>query len=121
MKSGLSTLSEAIVGSARQARIACEIPSPAFLSKVCLASEARQAEGGTPVVKGGGRRVMWSTRRVVHMSRPTPSLSIRQHRQGGGTGRYSCRRGAGGRISKTVIGVASENGKNRTLSCVELV
>lgn len=62
MKSGLSTLSAAIVGSARQARIACEIFFPLeVLPKGCLASEARQANGKAPVVKVAPQWCMWST------------------------------------------------------------
>ena len=51
-RGGLSPLSAAIGGNTRRARIAREIPLPlGFLKNGCLASEARQAEGGTPVVK----------------------------------------------------------------------
>ena len=46
------------------------------------ASEARQAEGETPVGKGGARCGDVGSA-AVHMSTPTPRLSIGQNKQGG--------------------------------------
>ena len=46
------------------------------------ASEARQAEGGAPVVKCSGGVGMWSRLCLVHMSMPEVLLSIRQNRHG---------------------------------------
>ncbi len=90
------------MGSARQARIACEIPLPCISFKWLFGkAKPRQANGKTPVVKGGGRRVMWSSRAfcgLVHMSRrppPCPSGSTETLVAQAGI----CRRGAGGRAS----------------------
>jgi hypothetical protein len=70
---GLSTLSEAIVDSARRQGIACEIPSPCIhFLKAPQGREAGRGLGGRAPPGSGavgnpaGRWARWATRSVVH-------------------------------------------------------